>query len=352
MQALDKNSGIFSQIRESIQLYTSFNTTQSREGIAVYFENRFRSYAVENARSSYILLDEEMSKILTPVQFIWEKFGRFTLYGAGFFFLSIYFFLPDNSPILLQTSVILAGIFYFYLYNKCIAPDLQSFFQEAKIAKNKIEREILINHDILPVSKEISIVKTELGELQSLAVSNSRTCNQRFKNKSLLISKKINKIEDNFFEIAQKTNVLNATAKQLSSDIIFVKNKIEDFKIEKKTLVIKQKRQNYGAAKRVLLIHFIKSLSSIKGGVNLKKRLSENDLKMLASEANCTPDTILRHKDSFKNIQSFMKQSPGQLRMARTMLQEIYDTDPFKNNYFLQNTHILLRLIDKKLSKN
>ncbi len=146
MQVLDKNLCMFSRMRESIQLYTSFNTPQTRESIAVHFENRFRSYAVENTGSSYISLDEEMSKILAPVQFIWGKFSRFTFYGAGFFIFSIYFLLSDDSQILLQVSVILASIFYFCLYHKCIAPDLQSFCREIKIAKNKIEREILIKH--------------------------------------------------------------------------------------------------------------------------------------------------------------------------------------------------------------
>lgn len=352
MQVLDKNSFMFSQLRESIQLYTSFNTTQSRENIAARIENRFRSYASENTGHSYISLDEEMSKILAPVQFIWGKLGRFAFYGAGFFILSIYFFLPDNSQILPQVAVIIASIYYFCLYHKCLAPDLQSFCREINVAKNKIEKEVLINHVILPVNKEISIVQTKLKKLQSFVVDNDRICNQEIKNESLLINKKINKIEGNIFQITRETNVLSTAAEQFSSDIISIKNKIEDFQIEGTPMAIKRKRENYGTAKLVLSIHLIKSLSAIKGGVNLKKRLSENDLKMLASEANCTQETILRHKDYFKNIQSFMEQTPGQLKMVRTKLQELFDTNPYKNARFLLNTRILLSEIDKKISKN
>lgn len=129
MQALDKNSGIFFQMRESIQLYISFNTTQSRESIATHFENRFRSYAVENTGYSFISLDEEMCKLLAPVQFIWGKFGRFTFYGAGSFILSIYFFLPvykglrqsHLSGFILPASPDFAPIFQFTILLCCIA---------------------------------------------------------------------------------------------------------------------------------------------------------------------------------------------------------------------------------------
>ena len=243
-------------------------------GSVTYCEARLLNSISENGDCSINGLDSASDRLLLPTKLFFGEYIRFSLYTCALYPILIGYFAYSKNSVL-SIFLFIIGIYYLTWYYKGFHPIVKSHIKAVKTAKDNIWLTI---------------------------------------NKKLL------------------TDFLAPIMLEINNKIAYLENE------NNKETPSKKKRENYHLPKKVLLLYFIKFLSKDNSGIDLGKNISPEHIKKLSEEAKSTIDTIKINLPYFKNIDSFMEQTSGQLKYFIKPLTELMDADSYTENIKFRST--------------